>query len=418
MAPRPARKNETKTPKVSPPEVDSPRRSAKTCGDSPSLAEEPSVIIQPTSVAALTWLGAAAGASSEGWRIGSVLSARPLGITEQGLMVLQIGALAVEAEAPGTKLPPQFQVRVLSLGAQPQLEILSANSELDSTVNQALRERLPQQNGYAPLLATVGALSQWAIAKQLPPYLRSALALLEHSMSTPAELSTGDGLRQAINRSGVFLEAQLAQAPANDATTAHDDMKGALLRLVAILKGQPLLGESNDDEVDPPLLYRGVLPQGRLPLPFELANTSEATDFLPRLYTDVQSALARLEVAQLQATPGHWLVEVPVQDADGADVLQLMLKQEQEAEQGWTMGFSLDLPSLGPMVGELHLRGLRLSVRLWAQRRETVDRLEEQFDDLRSRVEATGLFLDQLSCQFGLPQAGNSVSAVFLKATV
>jgi hypothetical protein len=177
------------------------------------------VIIQPTSVAALTWLGAAAGASSEGWRIGSVLSARPLGISEQGLMVLQVGALTVEAEAPGTKLPPQFQVRVLSLGAQPQLEILGAGSQLDGNVNQALRERLPQQNGYAPLLATMGALSQWSIVRQLPPYLRSALALLEHSMSTPQEVSTGEGLRQAVNRSGIFLEAQLAQAPASDATT-------------------------------------------------------------------------------------------------------------------------------------------------------------------------------------------------------
>lgn len=376
------------------------------------------MIIQPTSVAALTWLGAAAGASSEGWRIGSVLSARPLGVSEQGLMVLQIGAITVEAEAPGTKLPPQFQVRVLSLGAQPQLEILGAGSQLDGNVNQALRERLPQQNGYAPLLATIGALSQWSIVRQLPPYLRSALALLEHSMSTPQEVSTGEGLRQAVNRSGIFLEAQLAQAPASDATTAHDDMKGALLRLVAILKGQPLVGESSDAEVDPPLLYRGVLPQGRFPLPPELANSSEATDFLPRLYTDVQSALARLEVAQLQAGVANWLVEIPIQDADGADVLQLLLKQQQEGEQAWTLGFSLDLPSLGPIVGELQLRGLRLSLRLWAQHRDTVDRLEEQFEDIRSRLDATGLFLDQLSCQFGLPQAGNSVSAVFLKATV
>ena len=376
------------------------------------------MIIQPTSVAALTWLGAAAGASSEGWRIGSVLSARPLGINEQGLMVLQIGALAVEAEAPGTKLPPQFQVRVLSLGAQPQLEILGTGSQLDGNVNQALRERLPQQNGYAPMLSTLGALSQWSIVRQLPPYLRSALALLEHSMSTPQEVSTGEGLRQAVNRSGIFLEAQLAQAPASDANTAHDDMKGAMLRLIAILKGQPTLGESSDVEVDPPLLYRGVVPQGRLPLPSELANTSEATDFLPRLYTDVQAALARLEVAQLQATPGHWTVEIPIQDTEGADVLQLLLRQQQEGEQNWTLGFSLDLPSFGPIVGELQLRGLRLSIRLWAQQRQTVDRLEEQFDDLRARLDATGLFLDQLSCQFGLPQSGSSVSAVFLKATV
>lgn len=378
------------------------------------------MIIQPTSVAALTWLGAAAGASSEGWRIGSVLSARPLGVSEQGLLVLQIGALTVEAEAPGTgtKLPPQFQVRVLSLGAQPQLEILGADSQLDGVVNQALRERLPQQNGYAPLLATVNALSQWSVAKQLPPYVRSALALLEHSMSTPQELATGDGLRQAVQRSGLFLEAQLAQAPPSDATTAHDDMKGAMLRLVAILKGQPLLGESSGSEVDPPLLYRGVIPQGRLPLPAELAAATDATDFLPRLSNDVQGALARLEVAQLQANPNHWVVELPVQNTDGPDVLQLSIKHEQEADQSWTMGFSLDLPSLGPIVGELQLRGLRLSVRLWAQHRETVDRLEGQFANLRARLDATGLFLDQLSCQFGLPQAGNSVSAVFLKATV
>lgn len=376
------------------------------------------MIIQPTSVAALTWLGAAAGASSEGWRIGNVLSARPLGVNEQGLLVLQIGTVTVETEAPGTKLPPQFQVRVLSVGAQPQLEILSTESHLGGTVHQALRERLPQQNGYAPLLATVGALSQWSIAKQLPPYLRSALALLEHSMSTPRELATPEGLRQAVNRSGLFLEAQLAQAPASDATTAHDDMKGALLRLVTILQGQPTLGETSDDEVDPPLLYRGVVPQGRLPLPQELSNTTDATELLPRLYTDVQASLARLEVAQLQANPNHWIVEIPVQDTEGADVLQLSLKHEPEAEQNWTMGFSIDLPSLGPIVGELQLRGLRLSIRLWAQHRETVDRLEEQFADLRQRLDATGLFLDQLSCQFGLPQAGNGMSAVFLKATV
>ena len=376
------------------------------------------MIIQPTSLAALTWLGAAAGASSEGWRIGNVLSARPLGVNEQGLLVLQVGALTVETEAPGTKLPPQFQVRVLSVGAQPQLEILGLSSQPDSTVHQALRERLPQQNGYAPLLATVGALSQWSVAKQLPPYLRSALALLEHSMSTPRELATPEGLRQAVNRSGLFLEAQLAQAPASDATTAHDDMKGALLRLVTILQGQATLNESSDDEVDPPLLYRGVTPQGRLPLPPELATTSDATELLPRLNTDVQAALARLEVAQLQANPNHWIVEIPVQHAEGADVLQISLKHEPEAERDWTMGFSLDLPSLGPIVGELQLRGLRLSVRLWAQLRETVDRLEQQFADLRQRLDATGLFLDQLSVQFGLPQAGNGMSAVFLKATV
>ena len=62
------------------------------------------MIIQPTSLAALTWLGAASGTTAESWRIGVVLSARPLGVTEQGKMVLQIGAMTVEADAPGAQI--------------------------------------------------------------------------------------------------------------------------------------------------------------------------------------------------------------------------------------------------------------------------------------------------------------------------
>jgi len=380
------------------------------------------VIIQPTSVAALTWLGAAAGASAEGWRIGSVLSARPLGLTDQGLLVMQIGALTVEAEAPGTQLPSQFQVRVLSLGPQPLLEIIGAQVTTDTSVNQAMRERLPQQNGYAPLLATVTALAQWPVLRQLPTYVRNALALLEHSMSNPEELATGDGLRQAIERSGLFLESQLAQPGGDDdASIGQDDWKGALLRLLTALDGQPSLRDGSDINVAPPLQSRGMTPQGRLALPPELAESNEAASFLPRLRSDVQAALARLEVAQLEASNiPAWMIEIPVQGQQGADVLQVRLEQhnkDDEQDQHWTLGFALDLPSLGPVQGELVLRGLHLSVRLWAQQRESSARLEQQFDDLRSRLAASGLSLDQLSCQTGLPQAGASRSAVFLKAT-
>jgi hypothetical protein len=387
-----------------------------------SLAEEPRVIIQPTSVAALTWLGAAAGASAEGWRIGSVLSARPLGLTDQGLLVMQIGALTVEAEAPGTQLPSQFQVRVLSLGPQPLLEIIGAQVTTDTSVNQAMRERLPQQNGYAPLLATLTALAQWPVLRQLPTYVRNALALLEHSMSNPEELATGDGLRQAIERSGLFLESQLAQPGGDDdASIGQDDWKGALLRLLTALDGQPSLRDGSDINVAPPLQSRGMTPQGRLALPPELAESNEAASFLPRLRSDVQAALARLEVAQLEASNiPAWMIEIPVQGQQGADVLQVRLEQhnkDDEQDQHWTLGFALDLPSLGPVQGELVLRGLHLSVRLWAQQRESSARLEQQFDDLRSRLAASGLSLDQLSCQTGLPQAGASRSAVFLKAT-
>ncbi|HEX5304810.1 MAG TPA: flagellar hook-length control protein FliK, partial [Dyella sp.] len=202
--------------------------------------------IQPTSLAALTWLGAASGTTAESWRIGVVLSARPLGVTEQGKLVLQIGGMAVEADMPGgqqgsfshaqtpynplltgqtsTPLPAQFQVQVLNLGTQPTLEVMLPKPS-DSLAQVALRERLPQQDGFAPLLATVQALSQRPVMRQLPAALRPALAQLEQAMRTPADITTGAGLREAILRSGLFMESSLAQNPLLAAGVGEDDWK-------------------------------------------------------------------------------------------------------------------------------------------------------------------------------------------------
>jgi hypothetical protein len=385
------------------------------------LAEERGLIIQPTSVAALTWLGAASGASSEAWRMGSVLSARMLGSTEQGSVVIQIGALTVEADVLGMQLPSQFQVRVLSVGAQPLLELIGPQTSPDNGVNQALRERLPQQNGYAPLLATVAALAQWPVLKQLPVDVRTALALLEHSMATPEDVATPEGLRKAIERSGLFLESQLAQSSSDDVDAGQGDWKGALLRLLSVLDGQTTPSKSSGTEVPPPLQSRGMTPQGRVMLPPELLETRDAADLLPRLRTDVQAALARLEVAQLEAKNlPACMIEIPLHGDDGTDVLQIRLEhhsRDPDREQHWTLGFALDLQTLGPIQGELVLRGLHLSVRLWALHSATVATLEQQFVELRGRLAASGLTLDQLSCQTGLPQSENHRSAVFLEAT-
>jgi hypothetical protein len=101
-------------------------------------------------------------------------------------------------------------------------------------------------------------------------------------------------------------------------------------------------------------------------------------------------------------------------------VLQVHLEHGNDpdtAASAWTLGFALDLPALGPLQGELQLTGLRLGVRLWAERSHTTTRLENQFGALRQRLAATGLVLDQLSCQTGLPQAGGRQGALLLKAT-
>lgn len=376
------------------------------------------LIIQPISLAALTWAGAASGTTAQSWRIGAVLSARPLGTSPQGLLVIQIGALTVEADVTSSQLPAQFQVRVLSMGAQPQLEILSQPA--DPTLQRALRERLPQQSGYAPLLSTLGALAQRPVLRELPPGLRTALALLEQSLRTPAEITRGEGLREAISRSGMFFESRLAHPHSNLAALAEDDWKGALLRLAGLLDQRAAAPPAPArSDAQPPLLQRGPQAQPRLPLPVD-----EGVDFLlDRLHGDVKAALARVEVAQLEASANTlpaWMIEIPLQGDGGRDILQIQLEFATDAadgSHGWTLGFALDLPALGPVQGELQLREPRLSVRLWAEQPETAQRLERQFTPLRQRLAACGILLDQLSCQVGLPQPLGRYSAVLLQAT-
>ena len=377
--------------------------------------------IQPISVAALTWAGAASGTTAQSWRIGSVLSARPLGVNPQGLLILQIGALTVEADVSNAQLPAQFQVRVLSLGAQPQLEVLS--HPVDPTFQRVLRERLPQQNGYAPLLATLGALAQRPVLRQLSPELRTALALFEQSLRTPAEITRGEGLREAISRSGIFFESKLLGPHGNALALAGDDWKGALLRLAGLLDRRAAAPPPpSRSGTEPPLLQRGLQAQPRLPLPTVLAE--EGVDLLlNQLHGDVKAALARVEVAQLDASASPlsaWIIEIPLQGDGGRDVLQVQLEYISDATEGghgWTLGFALDLPALGPVQGELQLREPRLSVRLWAEQADTAQRLERQFTPMRQRLAACGVLLDQLSCQVGLPQPPGRHSAMLLQAT-
>ena len=380
------------------------------------------MIIQPTSLAALTWAGAASGSAAPSWRIGSVLLARPLGVNAQGLQVLQIGTLTVEADVAGGQLPAQFQVRVLSLGAQPQLEMLAQPT--DPVLQRALRERLPQQNGYAPLLATLDALAQRPVLRQLPPELRNALALLEQAMPSPAEITRGEGLRVAIEHSGLFLEALLARPPGQPMPSLQDDWKGALLRLVALLdRRAPAPATRTTGDTAPPMLQRGLQAQPRAALPPSLLAGDEAEPLLDRLQGDVKAALARVEVAQLESASGPlpaWMIEIPLHGVDGHDVLQLQLEYVIDTgagSRGWNLGFALDLPALGAVQGELQLREPRLSVRLWAAQADTVQQLERQFGALRQRLAACGLLLDQLSCQLGLPEPPNRYSAVLLQAT-
>jgi hypothetical protein len=465
------------------------------------MQELATVIIQPTTIAAQVWAGAAASSVGEALRLGAVMQAQLLGLNDEGLLVLQIAGMTVEADATSVPLPSQFTVRVASNGPLPQLEVV-LDAANDEVLMQALRDRLPQQAGYAPLLGTLDALSRRPATRNLPPELRTALANLEQAIPTPDELSVPEKLQQAIARSGLFFESTLldeargqdgdtplnsgtpsgtptgtpqataansgpapslsqalgqslgrslgqllGQGPGTSTGTSSrqadvpatrpiplplpdgaapaegDDWKAALLKVVAALARQPAPGTRiparDTQEVPPPLRQRALLTQARAIVDAE----TDVDGLVEHLRTDVRGAVARLEVSQLESQPqaNAWMLELPVRGVRGYDVLQLKVEREpaapgESSSDTWTLGFTIDLPSLGPLQGDIHLRGSRATVRLHAQFEPAVRQLEAQAPKLHRLIEEAGMQVEHLAIVQGLPQVASQRSAVFLQA--
>lgn len=96
-------------------------------------------------------------------------------------------------------------------------------------VRVAAAEAAPRQAGLAPLMANVRAVVERADA---PAQVREAGRALLAAMPPLTDLTTPQGLRRAVERSGAFLEANMARAaaaPVADVAQRPADMKAALL---------------------------------------------------------------------------------------------------------------------------------------------------------------------------------------------
>jgi len=122
-----------------------------------------------------------------------------------GAPVEQVGQTSTQdaghaADAPGAKtVPPALQQAALT---KPETRLVRA-------VRTAAAEAVPRQTGLAPLMANVRAVVE---RPDMPTEVREAGRALLAKAPTAAEIATPQGLRQAVERSGVFLEAKMARA--------------------------------------------------------------------------------------------------------------------------------------------------------------------------------------------------------------
>ncbi len=320
----------------------------------------------------------------------------------------------------------------------------------------ALAQQLSaQQNRQGSLDTLINALqnlqsgSPTSTSPAISAPLQASINQVLADLPDVEQMTTPKGVAQALNASGVFLEARLL-AGLNPAQQLPD-MKANLMRLIAqILPGLPdnmsygAAAASNTLARTMPNAIRNALGTLGLvaartqpsifPLPSRTVSGGEKEDDLEILLKLAAAAVSRLQSHQLggleqtrtnadgtQVTT--WQLEVPMRNAHDIVPLQVKVQREDKPDQEaaedrdgieikdtreklWKVDLAFDLEPLGPL--QVHAQLLRgtLSSQLWAERPDSAALIEHELGYLRERLIACGLAVGELACSHGAPPSG------------
>ena len=347
----------------------------------------------------------AAGSSTGqiGLKTGQIVTARIEAQLPDGSTRLAVGDARLDVRLPGraatgdtlrfqvVRTTPNLAITPLGNTGQPA-STPTSNPVAPSTPNVELqgmvRAALADQDSVAPLLTNVqSALSSRSAA--LPEGLRHTLQQLLGFRLPASPAPSGEALRQATQRSGVFLEAKLARGAA---PPPGGDMKAALLAAQAGLRA----------------LLSG-------------AAAGPETETATSLLSQTRAALSKLRLAQAGSlkdtdttrSPNgdkspELLFELPFQAGGKTIGVDIRIERDEEntaadAEPGWRIRFSLDAEPLGPVHAVVTLRGGTVGVALWAERDEGAEFLRDRAPVLTHALESTELGVTGLSVATGQP---------------
>ncbi|WP_430421410.1 flagellar hook-length control protein FliK [Phenylobacterium sp.] len=253
---------------------------------------------------------------------------------------------------------------------------------MQRAVEAARADGAIRQSGQGPLLAD---LSRALESPHMPATLKAAIRqLLAFGLNAGAPPDAA-ALRAAVARSGLFLEARLAQTP----TAPPYDMKAALLALSQALTaaGATSPGRPARATAAPPT--RGGAVAGQAAGAAILRADDPPEQQLAILRDETDQALARQTLHQLASLPDdsgqRWMFELPMMTPQGAAVAQFAIERDDpgpggrpDAAPAWRARFALDIPPLGPVLVHVRLQGERSTAVLWVDRAESLAHLREQ----------------------------------------
>lgn len=361
------------------------------------------------------------------WRVGALLQAIAVRDAASGQLWLDIGGQRHSARlASGNAGPANgevLQVRVLRNSPVLALETLSSATATtpdgDATVvADAMRRFVPRQESPALMLANLSWLAQGKNgASELPKAVMQAAAQLWQALPDADSLADPKNLQSAIQRSGTFLEANLADASRGAASPGvlDTDLKALMLNLSRVLRDSGARPNSAHSDT----AMNAPVPTARGPLtalnaaPATFSMLDDADQQLNELSRQTEGAIARLTTTQITNTAPDpsiqsMLVELPVRHDDRASMLRLRVEHDGSrkrsgGEDSWSVEAAMDLGQVGALHAKVTLTGHRIGVQLRAESPAIVDALSTRAGELEAILRESGLEIDRIVCLHGMP---------------
>lgn len=251
----------------------------------------------------------------------------------------------------------------------------------------------------------------------LPPKVRNAITALLKQLPHHEKVTTPEGLKQAVNNSGLFFESRLHQG--GDKASLQGDLKTILFRIAFLLR-QPI-------ESLPMPTHRPATPQGegrhatrqRGGAPGQqaaaAARQAETTSLLQMLGKQSESALARVQMNQLTTLSSQQqgeqpviAIELPLFNGKESDLLELKIQRENrrnggETEACWSVILKLDNERFGEIRAVVSLIKQKVSTTFWCEQPATQQLFQQQLQTLREQIKKQGLELGRTQAFLGMP---------------
>ena len=415
--------------------------------------------------------------SSNLFKLGQVLNVIVAKVEQNALLLMlqdkildpDGNPLNIQLRAPRTQaaeVGQRLQVQVTDIKQNiPTLSVVASQRPalvLADLLNQAQARQQPLQQLLNNL---VQVKSTDALLASLPKQVTENIDALWRALPEAGQLQRPDNVRQAIQRSGPFLESQLLNAAQNNTRLFPAlDTKTTLLRLAAALRQQnsnylsreagaenlakttsassqtntqqplnPLLtGRQTNSATsttltrpttNPAMQNTAVTPRVDPGIP--TPPTQQAQPLTNMTSNQILELLMQQTEGSLQRTLTHQLhmlntdsarqqlvFELPIKHGDGVDVFDMRIHPDQEGSQQqdeeqarpWTIMMAFNLEGLGAIRAQISLVDDQISTHWWAEQQQTVELFQQHMTTLQERLSHVGLEVDKIECQCGVPK--------------